>query len=137
VDRSAELEHIVVAWFENASRGDASLVATHTSQSGGTRLIGSDPGEFFRGGSAVTQFLNSQVEGAAGNASFTPGDVEAFCEGTVGWATANLAIRLPNDTQVSPRWSGVFHMEDGVWKFVQMHVSIGISNEDVDWVYPS
>ena len=66
VDRSPELEQLVVAWFEGASRGDASLVDAHVSQSEGTRLIGSDLGELFHGGRAVAAFLRGEVEGAAG-----------------------------------------------------------------------
>ena len=137
MDSSPELEQLVVAWFESASRGDASLVATHTSPSDGARLIGSAPGEVFRGGDAVAHFLRGEVEGAGGKASFAPSDVEAFSEGTVGWATANVTISLPDGKHVSPRWSAVCHQEDGVWKFVQTHASIGIPNEDVGWIYPS
>ena len=137
MDRSHELEQLVVAWFAGASRGDASLVDAHVSPSDGTRLIGSDPGELIRGGSAVAEFLRGEVEGAAGKAVFSPAAVEAFSEGTVGWATAIVTITLPDGKHVSPRWSSVFHREDGTWKFVQTHASIGIANEDVGWEYPT
>jgi ketosteroid isomerase-like protein len=137
VDRSPELQQLVVAWFEGASRGDTSLVDAHVSPGDGTCLIGSDPGEVFRGGSAVAQFLRSEVEGAGGRATFSPTDIEAFSEGTVGWATTNVTITMPDGRHVSPRWSAVFHMEDGVWKFVQTHASIGIANEDIGWEYPA
>jgi ketosteroid isomerase-like protein len=137
VERSRDLENLVVAWFDAASSGDASLVEAHVSPSDGTRLIGSDPGEVFSGGSAVAQFLKGEVEGAGGTATFSPADVEAFSEGSVGWATTNLTITLPDGKHVSPRWSAVFHMEDGVWKFVQTHASIGIANDDIGWEYPA
>ena len=137
MDRSSELEQLVVAWFEAASSGDASLVDAHVSPGDGTRLIGSDPGEVFRGGSAVAQFLRSEVESAGGKATFSPADIEAFSEGTVGWATTNVTITMPDGKYVSPRWSAVFHMEDGLWKFVQTHASIGIANEDMGWAFPA
>lgn len=70
MDRSPELEQLVVAWFDGASRGDASLVDAHVSAGDGTRLIGSDPGEVFSGGVAVAQFLKGEVEGAGGNVKF-------------------------------------------------------------------
>jgi hypothetical protein len=136
VDRSHELEQFVLAWFAGASSGDASLVDAHVSQSEGTRLIGSDPRELFRGGSAAAEFLRGEVEAAAGKAVFSPAAVEAFSEGSVGWATAIVTITLPDGKHVSPRWSSVFHREDGVWKFVQTHASIGIANEDIGWEYP-
>ena len=137
MDRSRELEQLVVAWFANASSGDASLVDAHVSQADGTRLIGSDPGELLRGGRAVAEFLRGEVEGAAGKAAFSPAAVEAFSEGSVGWASAIVTITLPDGKHVSPRWSSVFHREDGVWKFVQTHASIGVANEDVGWEYPA
>jgi len=136
VERSTELEQLVVAWFASASRGDTSLVDAHVSDDDGTRLIGSDPGEVFRGGSAVAQFLRGEVQSAAGNAAFSPADIEAFQEGTVGWATTNVTITMPDGKHVSPRWSAVFHLEDGVWRFVQTHASIGVANEDIGWEYP-
>ena len=136
MERSPELEELVVAWFGGASRGDPSLVDERVSQSGGTRLIGSDPDEVFHGGAAVAAFLRGEVEGAGGRVAFAPEAVEAFSEGSVGWATAFVTITLPDGKHVTPRWSSVFRREDGVWKFVQTHASIGIANDAVGWQYP-
>ena len=136
MQRSPELEQLVAAWFAGASAGDPALVDAHVSEGDGTRLIGSDPGEVFKGGAAVAAFVRGEVEGAGGNVRFEPTDIEAFAEGTVGWATTNLRITLPDGGQVSPRWSSVFHLEDDVWKFVHTHASIGVPNEEIGWVYP-
>jgi hypothetical protein len=135
MERSPELEQLVVDWFEAASRGDPSVVDARVSPGDGTRLIGSDPEEVLSGGRDVAQFLRSEVEGAGGDVSFAPADTEAFEEGTVGWATTNLTITLPDGRHIAPRWSAVFHREDGVWMFVQTHASIGVGNEDVGWQY--
>ena len=136
MERSPEVEQLVAAWFEGASRGDASLVDAHVSQGDGTRLIGSDPGEVFNGGRAVAEFLRGEIQSAGGSAAFSPADIEAFQEGTVGWATTNVTITMPDGKHVSPRWSAVFHLEDGVWRFVQTYASIGVANEDIGWEYP-
>ena len=136
MERSSDIEQLVRAWFESASRGDTSLVDAHVSPGRGTRLIGSDPSELFSGGDAVAQFLRGEIEGAGGEATFAPADVDAFSEGTVGWASTTVTITLPDGKHVSPRWSAVFHQEDGVWRFVHTHASIGIANEDIGWVYP-
>lgn len=102
-----------------------------------TRLIGSDPTEWLQGGAAVAAFLRGEAQGSGGAATFTPADVEAYEEGSVGWAAAKITIRLPDGRSVSPRWTAVFHREDDIWKFVQTHASIGITNEDVGWTYDS
>lgn len=101
MQRSPELEDLVRAWFEAATRGDASLVDMLVSPAEGTRLIGSDPGERFSGGTAVAEFLRREVEGAGGQARFAPTETEAFSEGTVGWATASLTITMPDGRHVS------------------------------------
>jgi len=75
-------------------------------------------------------------EGAGGTARFTPSETEAFSEGTMGWAVTSLTITMPDGRHVSPRWTAVFHQEDGVWKFVHTHASFGVPNEEVGWVYP-
>ena len=136
MQRSPELEDVVRAWFEAATRGDASLVDRLVSSEEGTRLIGSDPGERFSGGTAVAEFLRGEVEGAGGQAKFAPTETEAFSEGTVGWATTSLTITMQDGKHVCPRWSAVFHQENGDWRFVQTHASIGVPNESVGWVYP-
>lgn len=136
MQRSPELEQLVADWFRAASRGDSSLVDAHISLDDDVRLIGSDPAELFRGGSAVAEFLRGEVEGGGGAATFAPAGTEAFSEGTVGWATTRVMITLPDGRHVSPRWSSVFRLEDGVWKFVQTHASIGVPNEEIGWVYP-
>jgi ketosteroid isomerase-like protein len=135
MERSTEIEELVEAWFKAASNGDPSLVAAHVSQADATRLIGSDPAEVFNGGAAVSEFLTGEVLGAGGHATFTPADTEAFREGSVGWATTHVTIAMPDGRHVSPRWSAVFHQEDGVWKFVQTHASIAVPNDEIGWIY--
>jgi len=134
VERSPELEALVAAWFEGASRGDPSVVDHHVSRDPMCRLIGSDPDEWLRGG-AVAEFLRGEAERSGGNAMFTPSETEAFAEGTVGWAATRLRISLPDGRSVSPRWSAVFHQEDGAWRFVQTHASIAVPNDQVGWEY--
>lgn len=61
----------------------------------------------------------------------SPGDVEAYQEGSVGWGLARPTLTMPDGSQIAPRWSAVSHREDGTWKLVQLHASVGISNEEL------
>jgi hypothetical protein len=135
MERSTELEAFVQSWFEAATKGDSSVVDRHVSTSQGTRLIGSDPEEWLRGGPDVAEFLRGEVEGAAGSVQFLPNDTEAFHEGAVGWATTRVTIILSDGRRISPRWSSVLLQEDGAWKFVQTHASIGVPNDKIGWEY--
>ncbi len=136
MERSLELEDLVREWFHGASTGDASVIDRRVSPSPGTRLIGSDPSEWLSGGEAISAFLRGEVEGAAGAVTFSPSETEAYEEGTVGWASSRLTLTMPDGRSVSPRWSAVFHREDGGWRFVQTHASIAVTNDQVGWVYP-
>ena len=134
VERSRELETLVNVWFQAASTGDASVIDRHVSRDAAVRLIGSDPNEWLAG-AKVADFLRGEVTGSGGKAKFVPSDTEAFSEGTVGWATTHLRITLADGGSITPRWSAVFHKEDGVWKFVQTHASIAVPNAEIGWVY--
>jgi ketosteroid isomerase-like protein len=136
MERSSAIEDLVKAWFHAATTGDASVVDLHVSREPGVRLIGSDPGEWLSGGEEIGAFLRGEVEGAAGAVTFSPADIEAYEEGSVGWGTARLTISMPDGRWVSPRWSAVFHREDDVWRFVQTHASIAVPNDEVGWTYP-
>jgi hypothetical protein len=134
MQRSKELEELVRTWFAAASSGDSSVIDKHVSQHEGSRLIGSDPDEWL-GGRAITEFLRGEITGAAGSVRFTPSQTEAFSEGNVGWAATRLTIEMPDGRRVSPRWSAVFHKEQGIWKFVQTHASIAVPNDQIGWTY--
>jgi hypothetical protein len=134
MDRSPELEKFIAAWFDAATRGDPSLVDRHISRQKGTRLVGSDPDEWFEG-AAAAEFLKKELQGSGGSVR-SLSDLEAFSEGTVGWGTTRFTLTFPDGRSVSPRWSAVFHREDGEWKFVQLHASMGVANEEAGWVQP-
>jgi len=134
--RSTELEDLVREWFHAASTADASVVDRRVSEDPGARLIGSAPDEWLSGGETIRAFLRGEVESAGGAATFTPSETEAYEEGSVGWASTRLTITLPDGRFVSPRWSAVFHREGDDWRFVQTHASIGITNDQVGWIYP-
>ena len=130
-----DIVELVRRWFEAASNGDPSLVERHVPPEPQARLVGSDPGEWFAGGTEIAAFLRGEVEGGGGRATFTPSETEAFSEGTVGWAASKVTIRLPDGKHVSPRWTSVFVKRDGTWMFAQTHASIAVPNEEIGWSY--
>jgi SnoaL-like domain len=51
-------------------------------------------------------------------------DVKAFREGSVGWAAGQGYFEMEG-RRVPVRLTAVLHQEDGEWKAVQSHASIG------------
>ena len=130
MNASPELRNVIAGWFESVSTGDTTWTNRHISPSAGVRLVGTDPNEMLAG-EKVAEFLQEEVSAMAGLVKVSLGEVEAYAEGTVGWGLAQPTLTLPNGKEVSPRWSAVFHQEDGQWKLVQLHASVGITNEEL------
>lgn len=61
----------------------------------------------------------------------TGGELSAFEEGTIGWAADKANLQLPNGQDIPVRVTTVFHKEDGEWKIVQHHVSVGVPNVEI------
>ena len=130
MDSSSELQAIIRNWFESVYRNDASWLDRHLSTDGRLRIIGTDPEEWLQGDKAA-ELLRSDLAALGGKATFEVSEAEAFTEGSIGWGAASLTITLEGGMKVSPRWSAVFHQEDGQWKAVQVHASVGLTNEQL------
>lgn len=128
MESSREIRDVIAGWFEAAVKGDVSWRDRHVSKLPNLRIIGTDPGEWLTGDPAFA-FLRNEAATVGGKATISLREVEGFEEGDVGWGAAVPEITLLDGGKVMPRWSAVFHREDGAWKLVQLHASIAVSNE--------
>jgi adenylate cyclase len=55
----------------------------------------------------------------------TPGDLRAFECGEVGWVVDRPTFRLAGGQQFDTRITLVLHREDGTWRIVHSHASVG------------
>ena len=103
------------------------------SQDDDVLLIGSDPTEWVEGYEKVIGFMNDLAErGAPGGATRLPPEtVRAFREGNIGWSRSDMRWQLKDGTEIPGRATTVCRKEGGVWKILQVHVSIGIPDEEV------
>lgn len=129
MERSDELRDIVLGMFEAASRQDPSSVDRHTSSHEGVLMIGTDPNEWTEGGRRVAEETRQEMQDST--IEFSAGEVQAFVEGTVGWVSSRPVWTLDDGTQIPARLTAVFHQEEGEWKMVQGHVSVGVPNEEL------
>jgi hypothetical protein len=126
--KSNELRNFVLSGYKAMRNGDVGWWERHLSQREGALMIGTDPDEWWAGYAVILQAVKPQVEGMAG--SIIEGDPQAYVEGTVGWYADSIEWKLPNGVVVSARVTGVCTKEDGEWKFLQSHFSIGVPNEE-------
>jgi adenylate cyclase len=90
--------------------------------------IGTDPDEWWHG-PETRAVWGRQLE-ELGGIPVTWGEIEAWEEGTVGWAAAQMAIEGV-DRSYAGRGTYVLHLERGEWKLVQVHWSIARPNVEV------
>lgn len=91
----------------------------------GMIFIGTAPTDWIDDPAAIATVMRSAIEGGSG---VMPANVriEASQEGTVGWAAYHWTAPLPNGTTLVFRSTDIWHQEDGRWKLVHTHLSVGV-----------
>lgn len=49
----------------------------------------------------------------------------------MGWTAERAAFVVPGSRQIPVRITAVYHQEDGEWKVVQSHASVGVPNQEL------
>jgi ketosteroid isomerase-like protein len=129
-ESSAEIEQVLRDTVDAVARADIDEVGRLTSRDPCLLGIGSDPNEWAEGYDNLMQLMRDSTPG--GELGITVGldDVKGFREGSVGWAAGNGYFEMGGE-RVPVRFTYVLHQEDGEWKAVQIHASIGVPNDQM------
>ena len=128
MEPSEEIRRVIHRWMIAISEGDADATLGRLSEHPGTLTIGTDPAEWWHGQEA--RAIWGRQIGELGTFSFTWDEIEAWEEGTVGWASAKETINMP-EKSFEARATYVLHLEQGEWKVVQIHWSLPKANVEV------
>lgn len=126
VEPSEEIRRVIQRWLAAISDADADSALGRLSDEPGTVMIGTDPEEWWRG-REIRAIWARQLEEHGGFAITLEG-IDAWEEGTVGWASVRVALTLSGQTH-DARVTHVLHLERGEWKVVQCHWSLSQPNE--------
>ena len=119
---SEDLAATVRAYFDAAKAGDVSgWVERHLTEPSGFRLIGTDRGELTSGEDAVAYLTSG--DGHVRDVSVDLQVLEAFADGSAGWAFALPRLTRAGREPLEMRWTATFTRESGQWQLVQLHVS--------------
>jgi ketosteroid isomerase-like protein len=126
---SPELENIVRQLYEKeASGGMLEFARRFYSRREGVLLVGTDPAERFGDYKTILRFYKAN---AAAGLDININDLEAHCEGSVGWVVDLVTASLPNGNKIPVRHTYVFHKENNEWKIIHTHISIPVPNESI------
>ena len=125
MEPSEEIRRIIERWTRAHSEGDYESALERLSELPGTLIIGNDPNEWWHGDEARAIWARQLEE--LGSFPVTSYDVEAWEEGTVGWACVKETITSSSGT-FDGRCTYVLHLERGEWKVVHVHWSVAKPN---------
>jgi ketosteroid isomerase-like protein len=125
VEASEEIRRIVHRWTKSIAEGDAASVLERLSEHDGTLIIGTDLAEWWHGQEAHAVW-RQQIE-ELGTFPVTAVEIEAWEEGSVGWASVKETIAWEGE-ELEARGTYVLHLERGEWKVVQVHWSFPKAN---------
>ena len=127
MEPSPELRDLTLRIARAVGAGDAEFLTRHTSRQAGVAFLGTDPDEWWTDLAGLRRALAAQRQAGV---DVVPGEPLAYREGDVGWAVdRGLRFRL-GDREFPFRLSVVYHREDGEWRMVHFHSSVGVPNEE-------
>lgn len=129
MEPAAELKKIVLDIYEALTKGHAEPIEELISREDGLVLIGTDPEEWWVDAETFRGVLRKQIQEMGDGIALVAGELTAYREGTVGWVADRPTLHMPDGSKVPLRYTFAFHQEDGQWKVVQWHLSIGVPNE--------
>jgi hypothetical protein len=126
VRESREVREALLRFYERLSAGDVSSFEELVSSEDATLIIGTAPGEFVRKRERLR--FGFEVEGLR----LDPGDNPVgYEEGSLGWAIDEPTMRFPDGSSIKTRLTALMHKEDGRWKLLHGHYSVGVPDEEV------
>jgi SnoaL-like domain len=130
MERSPELEDLTRKLYDAVSGADAAFFERYLSRSESCVIIGTAPDEWWEGYDAALGPIRKQMASAKDAVDLVAGNVRAYRKGEVGWVADQPTLKLGSVAALC-RHTSVFVREDGEWRIVQHHFSIGVSNDDV------
>jgi hypothetical protein len=130
VQEVQEVRAVLAAMMEAMNTGDRDAFASFASRRFESTIIGSDPEEWVTGEQLLAALDEAMTAG--GNRVRGVAD-ETFVHvlGDVAWIEGRGRFIDPTGRECAFRQTGVLLKEDGTWKGVQWHASIGVPNEQI------
>ena len=124
--QSTEVRDAMLHFYDRLSAGDVDSFDDLVSQEPVALIIGTAPGEWVTERDRMK--FGFEAEGVGIQAGDDPAGYE---EGSLAWVVDEPTFFFPDGSAMSTRLTAVMHREDGRWKLVHMHLSVGVPDEEV------
>ena len=127
-ERSPDIEQVLRDITDAMARSDLDGVGRRTSRDPSVVAIGTDATEWSEGFDEIMRLFRASTPEGGSSVTVAVDDMAAFREGGVGWAAGHVRFEIEGRS-VPVRLTAVLLQEDGEWKAVQTHASIGVPND--------
>jgi hypothetical protein len=121
---SADVRDAHVRFCDRLSAGDVDSFDQLVSSEAAV-IIGTAPGEMIVDREKMR--FGFETEGVR----LTPSDPRGYEEGSMGWTVDEPEFSFPDDSSIQTRLTTVWQREDGYWRLVHAHFSVGVPDEEV------
>ncbi len=119
----------MLRFYERFSAGEATGFAEVLAQAEGVSVIGTGPGEGHDDREDWISTYEQMMAGEMAGTRLEGGDPRAYEEGSMGWGVDEPHFVFPDGSRLATRLSAVLRQEDGDWKVVHLHFSVGVPDE--------
>ena len=127
---SAEIRDALLRFYEVFSTQDLQSGAQMIAQQAEGVLAIGTAGEWLEGREQLLAALEAQMNEMEGFRMEAGEEPHCYEEGSMGWVADRPRVVLPDGT-IWTRLTGVVRQEEGEWRFVHLHLSVGVPDEEV------
>jgi uncharacterized protein (TIGR02246 family) len=129
-DAEQEVRAVMATMREALNAGDRETVASLLATGAECTMIGTDPEEWSSGDELVAALDQAMTAGGSAVRGVID-ETFVHVRGDVAWIEARGRLIDPAGRECACRNTAVLIREDGTWKGVQAHASIGIPNDQI------
>ena len=127
---SAEVRDTLLRFYEVFSPEDPQSVTQMIAQQAEGVLAIGTAGEWLEGREQLLAALEAQMNEMEGFRMEAGEEPHCYEEGSMGWVADRPRVVLPDGT-IWTRLTGVVRQEEGEWRCVHLHLSVGVPDEEV------
>jgi hypothetical protein len=123
---STDVRDAMRRFYDGVTTGDVANFDDIVSGESANMVIGTAPGEWVTDRAGLR--FGFETEGVGMRSGPDPRGWE---EGSIGWVADEPTLRYPDGSEINTRLTAVLRRENGTWRLVCAHFSVGVPDEEV------